>query len=69
MTQGGPSDQAGITTGDIIIDLGTTRVRTTSELTTLLADLKPGDKVAVRLVTPAGAQQTVTVTLAEIPGG
>ena len=69
VTQAGPSDQAGITTGDIIIDLGATRVRTTSELTTLLADLKPGDKVAVRLVTRDGAQQTVTVTLAEIPGG
>ena len=69
VTPGGPSDQAGITTGDIIIDLGTTRVGTTSELTTLLADLKPGDQVSIRLVTPSGAERSVTVTLAEIPSG
>lgn len=69
VTPGGPADNVGITTGEIIVNLGATRIRTTTDLSASLADLQPGERVSVTVVTSAGAKQNLTVTVAEIPGG
>jgi S1-C subfamily serine protease len=68
VTPGGPADGGGITAGEIIVDLGATRIRTTSDLSASLADLHPGDMVSITVVTSEGAKQTLRVKVAEIPG-
>jgi S1-C subfamily serine protease len=66
---GGPAEKSGLTTGDIIIDLGGTTIRTTTDLSAALADLQPGKVVTITVVTSAGVQETVTATVTEIPTG
>jgi len=66
---GGPAEKSGLTTGDIIIDLGGTPIRTTTDLSATLADLQPGKVVTITVVTPAGAHETLTATVTEIPTG
>jgi putative serine protease PepD len=68
VTPGGPAGSVGITTGEIIVNLGATRIRTATDLSASLADLQPGERVSVTVVTSAGAKQNLTVTVAEIPG-
>jgi putative serine protease PepD len=64
---GGPAEKSGLTTGDIIIDLGGTTIRTTTDLSVALADLQPGKVVTITVVTSGGAQETLTATVTEIP--
>jgi putative serine protease PepD len=66
---GGPAEKAGLTTGDIIIDLGGTKVRTSTDLSAALADLQPGKAITITVVTSSGAQETLTATVTEIPTG
>ena len=42
--------------------------RTTEELAGVLAGLKPGQRVSVRIVQPDGSRREVQVTLGQLPG-
>jgi putative serine protease PepD len=66
--KGGPADKAGIRPGDVIVSVDGRPTPSTDELTTVLAGLKPGQKVPVTLVRN-GQRMTVTVTLGELPAG
>lgn len=64
--EGGPADQAGIQTGDIIQKFDGTTVQTYENLTNQLAYYKAGEQVEVVVARAEGGQykeQTVTVTL------
>jgi len=67
VTPGGAADQAGIRPGDIIVSVDGKDTPSTEALGTVLAGLKPGQKVPV-VVTRGGGQQTVQVTLGELAG-
>ena len=67
VTPGGAADQAGIQPGDVIVSVDGKDTPSTEALGTVLAELKPGQKVPV-VVTRGGAQQTVQVTLGELAG-
>ena len=68
ITGGGPADRAGLRTGDVIKSVGSASTPDTTALSAALAGARPGDKV--RLTISRGAQdQTVQVTLGELPGG
>jgi S1-C subfamily serine protease len=69
VTPGGRAEKAGLTAGDIIVDLGGATIRTTTDLSMALADLQPGTVVNITALTSAGAQETVTATVMEIPTG
>ncbi|WP_460358452.1 S1C family serine protease [Actinoallomurus acanthiterrae] len=68
VTKGGPADRAGIRPNDIIVSVNGTKTPTTSELSDVLAVLKPGDKAQVVVQHPDGAKTTTTVTLGQLPG-
>ncbi len=61
-TQGGPADDAGIRSGDVIVSVNDQAVHDTADLGNVLADLQPGDSVPV-VVDRRGQEQTLTVTL------
>ena len=61
---GSPAEKAGVTTGDVIQKFGADKVQNFSELAKLLAQQKPGNKVAVEV--DRGGQ---TVTLSVVLGG
>jgi S1-C subfamily serine protease len=44
-------------------------VRTTQDLSAALAELKPGDEVAINVAVSDGLPKTVRATVAEIPAG
>ncbi len=69
VAQGGPAEKAGLTTGDVIVKLGGTTIRSTTDLSAALADLQPGKVVTITALTSAGVQETLTATVAEIPAG
>ncbi|MEA2229774.1 MAG: hypothetical protein QOF04_3404 [Solirubrobacteraceae bacterium] len=66
--RGGPADRAGIRPGDVIVSVAGQETPSTDALATVLATLKPGQKVPV-VVSRGGARRTLTVTLGELPGG
>jgi putative serine protease PepD len=59
---GGPAAQAGIRAGDIILAVEGKTTNSATALQSVLATLKPGDEVRVRL-SRDGTQSTVTATL------
>ena len=61
-TQGGPADDAGIRSGDVITSVDGRAIANTNDLGNVLADLQPGDNVPVE-VERNRQQQTFTVTL------
>jgi S1-C subfamily serine protease len=63
-----PAGRAGIRPGDVITAINGHAVRTTSDLETILAQLKPGQRVNVSFVKPDGAKATVSVKLGTLPG-
>jgi putative serine protease PepD len=65
---GGPADKAGLKSGDELVSVAGQSTRTTSELGTTLASLKPGQTVAVVVVHQDGTRSTVQVTLGQFPG-
>jgi S1-C subfamily serine protease len=69
VTPAGPAEKGGLMTGDIIIDLGGATIRTTTELSAALADLQPGQVITITVVTSAGAHETLTATVTDIPTG
>ena len=66
---GGPAAQAGIRTGDVIVSIAGKPTASTTALSEVLATLRPGQSVAVRIVRQDGTESTVQVTLGELPGG
>jgi aminopeptidase YwaD len=59
---GSPAQEAGFKADDVIIKFGNTGIKNLYDLTTVLKDYKPGDKVIVTFIR-AGKEQTVEVNL------
>ncbi|MCU1348205.1 MAG: putative aminopeptidase, partial [Acidobacteria bacterium] len=59
---GGPADKAGLKGGDVIVNIGGTRIENLYDMTFALQDRKPGDTVDV-IVLRAGARVTLRATL------
>jgi putative serine protease PepD len=66
---GGPAAAAGVQAGDVITAVNNTPVRSAADLTQVLANLDPGQRVSVTLENEQGGTRTVTVTLGQLPGG
>jgi putative serine protease PepD len=64
----GPAAAAGVQPGEVITAVNNTPVQQSTELAQVLANLNPGQRVPVTLVTPQGATRTVTVTLGQLSG-
>jgi putative serine protease PepD len=64
---GGSAATAGLTTGDVIVQFASVRIRTTTDLAVALADSQPGQVVSVTVVTAAGAHRVVSATVGELP--
>jgi S1-C subfamily serine protease len=64
---GGPAAAAGIAPNDIITAVDGQPTPTTEELVRVLAGLKPGERVSVRIVQPDGSARDVQVTLGQLP--
>jgi S1-C subfamily serine protease len=64
--EGGPADRAGVRPGEVIVAVNRRPTPSAAELATVLAELRPGRRVQVDLVDPAGEKRSVTVTLAEL---
>jgi S1-C subfamily serine protease len=64
---GGPADRAGIRQGDVIIGLDGKDVTDSTSLRELILSHRPGDDVAIGVVSPGGQEQTITATLGVNP--
>jgi len=67
VVRGGAADQVGITVGSTITGMDGQAIRSQQDLATILAGLKPQDKVAVKWTDEAGTAHQATVTLQEAP--
>ncbi|MFB4314065.1 S1C family serine protease [Actinomadura sp. 21ATH] len=67
VTRGGGAAKAGIREGDLILSVNGTATPSQTALSTVLAELKPGDTVKVRTQSPDGSKKEVDVTLGELP--
>ena len=68
ITAGGPAAKAGLKRGDVIVTLHGRHTATIDDLTSAASELKPGETVAVGIVTQSGKHETVQLTLGEFPG-
>jgi putative serine protease PepD len=66
--QGGPADEAGIATGELVTAVDGTATPDPASLADELAGLHPGQAVGVAVAAPDGARRTVRVTLGQYPG-
>jgi S1-C subfamily serine protease len=64
---GSPAATAGLAVGDVITAIGGTPTPTFEDLGTVLANLKPGQTVAVKFTRQAGTSSTVNIKLGEFP--
>ena len=64
---GGPAEQAGLTTGDVITGVDGTAIGSSDDLTTALAPHEPGDTVSVTWTDTSGQVHTAQVTLVAGP--
>ncbi len=60
---GTPADRGGITPGDTVTWVGSTRVRTATQLQDAVRALAPGDPVRIVWTSPGGASHVASVTL------
>jgi putative serine protease PepD len=67
--RGGPADRAGIRPGDVIVAVAGKPTPTSEQLATVLATLKPGQSVSVKVVRRSGQEATLTVKLGTAPAG
>jgi putative serine protease PepD len=65
-TAGGPAANAGIQTGDVIVQVGGEHVQDPADVATAIENNKPGDKVDVK-VERNGSEHTIQVTLGQRP--
>jgi S1-C subfamily serine protease len=68
VTAGGPAARAGLRAGDIIIAVNGTATPDAQTLSAVLANLRPGQAVSVRVTRADGGSATVKVTLGQLPG-
>jgi S1-C subfamily serine protease len=68
LTAGGQAANAGVQVGDVIVSVEGKRTPTTALLSSVLAELKPGQNVAIALARQNGTKRTVHVTLGTYPG-
>ena len=65
---GGPADDAGLRSGDVIIALGSTEISDSGDLIAALRDYRPGDDVTLTVVRGGkGNEERVAVELGELP--
>ncbi|NED52020.1 PDZ domain-containing protein, partial [Micromonospora aurantiaca] len=67
--RGGGAAKAGIAAGDLILSVNGSATPDQTALSSVLANLKPGDTVKVEVQKQDGSKKTVQVTLGELPGG
>jgi S1-C subfamily serine protease len=68
IVKGGPADKAGIKVGDVIVAVNKKPVLAYPDLSAVLGELKPGQKVPVDIRRQDGKKLTVDVTLGQLPG-
>jgi serine protease Do len=61
-----PADQAGIKSGDIIVDVDGTQIKTVRELQRKIAAFRPDQTVKIKVIR-GGKEQTIEVKLAKLP--
>jgi S1-C subfamily serine protease len=66
--KGGPAAKAGIKPGDVILEVNGQPTPNADALAAVLATVKPGAKVKVKVGRADGSTATLDVTLAEAPG-
>jgi S1-C subfamily serine protease len=66
VNRGGPADQAGLKKGDRIVMAGGKAMYTYDDLSSVLADRKPGDELELKVLRD-GTEQTVRVRLSQPP--
>ena len=64
---GGSAATAGLTTGDVIVQFASARIRTTTDLSRALADSQPGQVISLTVIMAARAQRVVSATVGELP--
>jgi putative serine protease PepD len=64
---GGPAAKAGLRVGDTIVSVDGQQISTTSVLSAVLAELKPGQSVPVVVKSQRGTKTTLQVTLGTYP--
>ena len=64
---GGPAAEAGISPGDIVIQIDGVPINNANSMSDVLVPHHPGDTIPVTVRTATGANRTETVTLAEGP--
>ncbi|MEV5754629.1 trypsin-like peptidase domain-containing protein [Actinoallomurus sp. NPDC052308] len=68
VTRDGPADRAGIRPNDIIVSVNRTKTPSTSDLSDVLAGLKPGQTVPIVVQHPDGSKTIVNIALGQLPG-
>ncbi|MGQ0750315.1 MAG: DegQ family serine endoprotease [Betaproteobacteria bacterium] len=63
--KGGPADQAGLKSGDVILEVGGKPVERSNELPSLVASIEPGTKTSV-VVWRNGERKTLPVTIGQL---
>ncbi|MFD1931767.1 MULTISPECIES: S1C family serine protease [Nonomuraea] len=66
VTAGGGAAKAGIREGDVIVSVNGTETPQMSDLSEVLAQLKPGDQAKIEVLRSNGATETLTVTLGQL---
>ena len=64
---GGSAATAGLATGEVIVQIGSVRIRTTTDLSLALAESQPGQVISLTVITSAGAHRAVSATVGELP--
>jgi S1-C subfamily serine protease len=64
---GSPADTAGVTAGSRLTKVGSTSIRTSTNLATVIRALEPGQRITIEWTAPNGAQKKATVTLGSSP--
>jgi S1-C subfamily serine protease len=67
--QGGPAAHAGIKPGELIVEIDGKPTPDPAALAAVLAELKPGQAVKVKVLDPDSSMREVSVTLGELPAG
>jgi serine protease Do len=67
VTNGGPASSAGLRNGDRIVEFDGKQVKSTKQLTEIIADAQVGKSINVKFVRD-GREQSSSITLAERPG-
>lgn len=67
--KGGGAARAGLRPGDLILSVNGTATPDQTALSSVLANLRPGDTVKVEIQRQDGSRKTVEVTLGQLPGG